>query len=100
MIKEIGFCLFVDGEGREGVSSEKACWKYRVKFAVSLVFLARHQIFPRWEKCGKINLRRGGDGGMGNGGDRGGSIGLIVNSRRIRCSSEFSATANEYRVHC
>lgn len=37
---------------------------------------------------------------MGNGGDRGGSIGLIVNSRRIRCSSEFSATANEYRVHC
>lgn len=37
--------------------------------------------------------------GVGKNGG-GGSIGLIVNSRRIRCSSEFSATANEYRVHC
>lgn len=60
------------------------------------------EIVPRREKCGKINRRHvhGTEGWGKNGGDRGGSIGLIVNSRRIRCSSEFSATANEYRVHC
>lgn len=74
-----------------------------LKFGVSRCEV--REIVPQREKCGKINRRQGwgvarGAGQAENGGDRGGSIGLIVNSRRIRCSSEFSATANEYRVHC
>lgn len=44
MIKEIGFCLFADGE-RE--YSEKACWKYRMKFAVSPLFFSRAAKFFR-----------------------------------------------------